>query len=211
MPRTPQSEPRRRDDPRPDRPWLTYLPVLVLGLVAVRHFLLVQTADLTPWLGGGFGMFASVDRIDHRVTRAYLLTPEGDVLVALDRLDGMPRMTARGRLVAPSDRRPGYEELNALRRAEMKARGMPTRERTDELAALIARLRWHRVGETARWLPSREDDVGPPGHRADDGTSGAPLEVEGVRVEVWRVQMETHPTAASAARLAAWTWRPSRG
>ena len=41
-------------------------PALLLALVAVCQIVLAKTADLTPWKGGGFGMFATLDHNAHR-------------------------------------------------------------------------------------------------------------------------------------------------
>jgi hypothetical protein len=41
--------------------WRVYCPVAVLLSVAGAQLVLVRTAHLTPWKGGGFGMFAAVD------------------------------------------------------------------------------------------------------------------------------------------------------
>jgi hypothetical protein len=40
---------------------LARLPVALLLAVAAHHFWLVQARSLHPWLGGGFGMFSTVD------------------------------------------------------------------------------------------------------------------------------------------------------
>ena len=40
---------------------LGWLPCILLLLVAGNHFILAHTWNLAPWLGGGFGMFASTD------------------------------------------------------------------------------------------------------------------------------------------------------
>jgi hypothetical protein len=40
---------------------LRWLPVALLAGVAVMHFALVRCCSLHPWLGGGFGMFSTVD------------------------------------------------------------------------------------------------------------------------------------------------------
>ncbi|MEM6253615.1 MAG: hypothetical protein AAF821_11895 [Cyanobacteria bacterium P01_D01_bin.156] len=45
---------------------------LLLITVAVRQIVLVNTAGLSPWHGGGFGMFASMDRDERRVVTAQL-------------------------------------------------------------------------------------------------------------------------------------------
>ena len=41
--------------------WRVYCPVVVLLSVAAVQLVLVRSAGLTPWKGGGFGMFAAVD------------------------------------------------------------------------------------------------------------------------------------------------------
>ena len=45
---------------------------LLLTTVAVRQIILVHVAGLSPWHGGGFGMFASMDRDERRVVTAQL-------------------------------------------------------------------------------------------------------------------------------------------
>ena len=47
------------------------VPLLLIA-VALRQIILVQTAGLSPWHGGGFGMFASIDRDERRVVTAEL-------------------------------------------------------------------------------------------------------------------------------------------
>ena len=44
-------------------------PALLVA-VAVTQVVLATAGDLSPWRGGGFGMFASVDRVEHRAVRA---------------------------------------------------------------------------------------------------------------------------------------------
>ena len=41
--------------------WLPALPALLLTAVALHQIYAVRSHDLTPWKGGGFGMFASAD------------------------------------------------------------------------------------------------------------------------------------------------------
>jgi hypothetical protein len=43
------------------RPVLTWLPVMVLLAGAANHFWQVHRHRLSPWLGAGFGMFATTD------------------------------------------------------------------------------------------------------------------------------------------------------
>ena len=53
-------------------------PVCLL-LVAGLHFIRVWTAHQTPWKGGGFGMFSTVDAETARFLRCYLVTDTGRV------------------------------------------------------------------------------------------------------------------------------------
>ncbi len=46
---------------------------LLLTTVALRQIILVHTAGLSPWHGGGFGMFASIDRDERRVVTTELM------------------------------------------------------------------------------------------------------------------------------------------
>ena len=45
----------------PLRRALPWLPLALLAGVAAEHFALVACCGLHPWLGGGFGMFSTVD------------------------------------------------------------------------------------------------------------------------------------------------------
>ncbi len=42
-------------------PWLEYIPAALLVAVAASQLILAHTTELSPWVGGGFGMFASTD------------------------------------------------------------------------------------------------------------------------------------------------------
>lgn len=88
----------------------------VLVAVALLQLYLAHNHDLSPWKGGGFGMFAAVDRVEHRVVRA---TFEGvarqpiDVQAVaelsypdkqlVDRALSMPTQAALARLAARMD------------------------------------------------------------------------------------------------------------
>ena len=52
------------------------LPAILLLTVASTQMLLARTADLSPWKGGGFGMFASIDGAPFRWVRIYVFAPE---------------------------------------------------------------------------------------------------------------------------------------
>lgn len=57
------------------------LVVMALGQQGAAHL-----ADLSPWMGGGYGMFASIDRPQNRSVQAYVTTDDGQVFeVDIDR------------------------------------------------------------------------------------------------------------------------------
>lgn len=62
-----------------------YVTPALLVAVASTHLFVGQTQPMNPWVGGGFGMFASVDRRDLRAVRAEAQI--GSQRVALD-VDG---------------------------------------------------------------------------------------------------------------------------
>lgn len=61
-------------DPRHPR-WWWYLPVALLIGTAANQIVLTRTADLAPWSGGGFGMFATVDGWGNRHVAAFAIRP----------------------------------------------------------------------------------------------------------------------------------------
>ena len=66
------------------RRFLPLIPPLALAVVAVAQFGLAHTAPLSPWKGGGFGMFSTQDQPRARTVRLHLLTPVGAFAVMDD-------------------------------------------------------------------------------------------------------------------------------
>lgn len=64
--------------------------MLVLGVAVQRYH--VAAYDQTPWAGGGFGMFSTVDVPGGRAIRAYLLTDDGPVLIVEPNLGAPTRL-----------------------------------------------------------------------------------------------------------------------
>ncbi len=91
------------------------LAPVCLCLVAALHGARVWTVNQTPWKGGGFGMFSTVDDESARFVRCYLVTPEGQ----------LP-------LVVP----PAAQKLVA------ELRAAPTQAKLDELARRLAKASW---------------------------------------------------------------------
>ena len=88
-----------------------HLPVAVLVAVALHQLGATAYGDLTPWLGGGFGMFATLDTPGNRVLSAHVLEPD-----------------FRREIVIPQ----------SLSDAAGRARAFPTRRRLTDLAGRLA-------------------------------------------------------------------------
>lgn len=144
---------------------------LLLVAVALLQLSLAHTQLLSPWKGGGFGMFSTVDSPGARFLRLRLLTEVGILPVQtpavlrddVDRLRTMPSepaMLAFGRQLATGT---WYVEQPA-------AGGAPERaEATPQRAAQIAMLKpGERLPAGARVLPVRQ-----------------------VQVELWRYRFDT--------------------
>ncbi len=95
--------------PRPGSRWPRVLPVAILLAVALHQLARARAEALSPWLGGGFGMFSTTDVGSRRHLHAFVLRPglrrEVEPPPALD--DRIERALAH-----PSERR-----LRALARA----------------------------------------------------------------------------------------------
>lgn len=55
--------------------WLPFLPPLLLAAVGAVQIGLTHVAALSPWSGGGFGMFSTTDAGGNRYLHAYALYP----------------------------------------------------------------------------------------------------------------------------------------
>jgi hypothetical protein len=86
---------------RIDTDWRTLIPTVVLVIVAVTQVVLAKTADLSPWKGGGFGMFATTDGTASRYVRLFVDAPERSE--ELNVPDSLDFAAARAELF-PSDR-----------------------------------------------------------------------------------------------------------
>lgn len=95
--------------------WLRWLPSLLLVAVALHQIFLVRDAQLSPWLGGGFGMFSTSDVGPARHLHAFVLRP------GIDReVSPPPRLedAERRALALPSD--------SNLRALALELAGEPT-------------------------------------------------------------------------------------
>ena len=55
--------------------WFWYLPITLLVGVACAQVILAHTAALSPWSGGGFGMFSTTDAGGQRHLHAFAIRP----------------------------------------------------------------------------------------------------------------------------------------
>lgn len=70
---------------RPFSRLLAAIPACILVVVAARQIYLVRSSDLSPWKGGGFGMFASTDAGPQRRVRLFVEGPDRSEEVRLPR------------------------------------------------------------------------------------------------------------------------------
>lgn len=99
-------------------PW-HHLPAALLTGVALAQIALVHSADLSPWLGGGFGMFATIESRSERHLVATMETP------------GLRRPVR----IPPE-----------LAERERRVRVLPTRERMTRLAEALLAWEEQRLG-----------------------------------------------------------------
>lgn len=97
-------------------PWIA--PVL-LALLAGLQILLVHTVHLTPWKGGGYGMFSTYDHGGFRTIRAFALDEAGERRL---RIPGDLRHEVLRVLDLPSDKR-----VTLIARALARTAGTPVR------------------------------------------------------------------------------------
>ena len=63
--------------------WRAALPVALLLAVAGAQVTLTRTAGLSPWKGGGFGMFSTTDDAGRRWVRVFVSAPERSEEIAI--------------------------------------------------------------------------------------------------------------------------------
>lgn len=171
-------------------------PVL-LAAVALVQSVQVQRLDLSPWKGGGFGMFSTVDTPKARFLRLYLVTDRGEIPVPV-----------------PA----------ALARPILEVQTLPTERRLERLAHQLAAATWAvpdlpRIDlDRAREAPeSLMEERGPlaPGAGtpavapvplllyADEPVPEAFTRVDAraVRLELWRYRFEPETVRLEVERL----------
>ena len=96
---------------------LPYVAPVLLVALAVQQIILSSAFHLSPWTGGGFGMFSSIDTFATRVLRGVLIVDGREIPIRLGSSDA---------LVTPI----------------LQARVLPTRPRLERVADALARRAW---------------------------------------------------------------------
>ncbi|MEX2325057.1 MAG: hypothetical protein WD576_04845 [Nitriliruptoraceae bacterium] len=125
---------------------------LVLVALAVTQLSFAATRDLTPWKGGGFGMFASVDRLNYRAMQVTIITDDGTYPVDIHAF-------------APQSR--------GTQTAFVNARALFDQRRVQHLIDQMWRAEWVIDRDVATFESWRDDDGGvgtplPLRHRGHD-------------------------------------------
>jgi hypothetical protein len=162
-----------RGEARRDR-WLVAAIPLLLVLVATTQMVVASSTTLTPWRGGGFGMFATVDAHSTRIVRAEVELAAGSVL---------PVDVRSFRLDAASDR------------AFVTARAWPSEPNLRRLAAALHAAPAVIDGGIVRHTEAVSSADGQP--RSIDEA-----EFVAVEVAVWRLRFDRTTREVTPERLA---------
>ena len=162
-------------------------PALLVGVAGV-HAYFATAMNQTPWEGGGFGMFSTVDKRQARFVRCSLVLP-GD--------------TARIQL-------PDH-----LHTYVQRLRARPTPHRVESLAQYLADATWVATVDSAERTFGRSTASSPrPEYRYRppyESSERPAAPVEAVRVEVWRYRFVSRPYGLEAAPLVSATRQSAAG
>ncbi len=118
-------------DSKPRVEWRALLPISLLVVVAGVQVTLAATAGLTPWKGGGFGMFSTTDDGGRRYVRIFVAAAErSEEITVPPSLDDAARRAAA---------LPGDTQLARL------ARGVVDRERRHQRPVNVVRIETWRI------------------------------------------------------------------
>jgi hypothetical protein len=169
---------------------LKYAAPALLTTLACTQLFLGLNFELTPWKGGGFGMFSTLDTPSNRTVRVYLETHDGELPTEL------PSWLAnRGK----------------------HARSFPADFRIRALAAEMAAATWiYKEDESADDSTANPSDSS--GIETSDGDQPFPqvealrpgkdvddrevVAVDAIRVEVWRILFDAKTNVATGERIA---------
>ena len=174
---------------------------LCLLLVAGLHAARVWTARQTPWKGGGFGMFSTIDSERNRFLRAYLVTDSGDLPLALPAALDKPALEQQA---APSEA--GLKQI-ALRIAAQDWRWADDRQARERqaiaeregVAISAGALRCASTSEPLAAKFPGQTHLLEPVPRGE--ACGEAMPFNSVRVECWRLRFDAAGEQLSAKRI----------
>ena len=103
--------------------WRVLLPVSLLLVVAFAQVMLATTAGLSPWKGGGFGMFSTTDDGGRRYVRIYVTAADRSEEIAIaPSLEDASRRAS----VLPSDAALSHLALQVAERERRHRRAVET-------------------------------------------------------------------------------------
>lgn len=161
MSSTPTTPPLKRRDLI-----LAWVAPAVLVLVASTQVLIANMSDLTPWRGGGFGMFSTIDNHDLRLVR---------IIVTDDR--GERR---------PLDDRELFDPDSPFHARAVTARALPTDSTVRALGAALTGQPTIVRGGVASLVPTGNPEPRP--------TNASTLPIEAVDITVYRVAFDRNRT-----------------
>jgi hypothetical protein len=184
------------------------LPVLLMVGVALSQIGVAWVGGLSPWKGGGFGMFSTVDSPAARFLRIYLVTDDGEIPVLIP--DAYQE--AARKLCTVANLREAKELLAAL--AGTNWVGLRLVSAVDYYRYLLQRLvDGDQAANRLRELKQRSNLFAPsiepntinfvralrPDEVLDEQLEQ--VEVERVRVELWRYRFDQHQLTLDASKL----------
>jgi hypothetical protein len=161
------------------------VPALLI-VVACAQIYFAKTHDLTPWKGGGFGMFSTVDDPKARWVRFYAITNGREIPTGAP--DQFDRPIAR-------------------------LRAMPSQQALQQLADDYARMRFVDDSFDENIKAERRQNADPiaAAHGQPPVASSAPVAGAGPSLRVWEPdEREPKPSelaAIQSVRLELWRWR----
>lgn len=177
------------DPPQPDRLRQLAVPAVLIVVACVQIYF-AKTHDLTPWKGGGFGMFSTGDDVQARWIRCYAITNGQET---------------------PAD------SPDQFVRPISRLRAMPSQERLQQLANDYGRMRFVNRSFDENIKAERKQSVDPtPARDVQPAATPAPA-ATGAAIRVWEPdEREPKPSelvAVQSVRVELWRWRfdlPSR-
>jgi len=148
------------------------LPTIVLMLIAVRHNYLVRTTHITPWKGGGFGMFS---KVFERFFKVHLLINGEKIPVKLPER----KLEEVHTVISKLRRYPNQADLQVVANAIKELSWVESVDEASEIEGLPKLLRPTYFNENPK----------------------NPFQVDSVEVEIWEVDMRIKQKALISKRL----------